>query len=143
MAIDIEDALVYKLVNTVAIAAIISSRCHPLRLPDSDESNPVILPAIVYSQIDAPIVTTHDATAADALTHARYQVDAWATTYTGAVALAAAIFTALEGFSGIVTSGIDTFMIQACLRVDKRTNNDSETGLYWISQDFTLWYLGG
>jgi hypothetical protein len=135
MTIDVEQALVYKLINTSAISTLIGTRMHPLRLPDT-----ATLPAIVYTEISAPIVGTHDETSANALTHARYQIDAWAVTYAGAVALAKAVFDALEGFKGIITSGADTFTIQACLRLDKRSNNDAETSLFWVSQDFVIWY---
>jgi hypothetical protein len=135
MTIDIEQALTYKLVNTAGISALVSTRCHPLRLPDT-----AVFPAIVYTEVSAPIVSTHDETVANALTYARYQIDAWATTYQGAVALGLAIHTALHGFRGIVTSGADTFTIQSCLRSDKRTSNDAETALYWVSQDFIIWY---
>lgn len=138
MAIDIEVALVTKLTTTTAISNLISTRMYPLRLP----STPT-LPCITYKEISAPTEGTHDETSANALTHARYQLDAWAATYAGAIALGSAIFTALEGFSGVVTKGSDTFSIQAALRVDKRSDNDGETGLFWISQDFVLWYVGG
>jgi hypothetical protein len=138
MSIDIEQALTAKLINTAAISTLVSTRCHPLRLPDT-----AALPAIVYTEVSAPTYATHDESSSNALTRARYQIDAWATTYAGAVALGLAIWTALEGFSGIVTSGADTFTIQSCLRSDKRTNNDAETALYWVSQDFILFYNGG
>jgi hypothetical protein len=131
MAIDVEQALVYKLVNTAAVAALVSTRVHPLRLPDE-----ATLPAVTYTQVSAPIEATHDEATTNALVHARYQVDAWATTYPACVALAKTIFDALHGFSGTV----DSFIIQVCLRIEKRTNNDPETGLYWISQDFTVWF---
>lgn len=136
MAIDADVALVTKVITTTAISTLISTRMHPLRLPDTPT-----FPCVTYSQIDAPIVSTHDQTSANALTHARYQIDAFAATYAGAVALGKAIFDALEGFAGVVTKGADTFNFQACLRVDKRASNDSETGLWWISQDFTLWFV--
>lgn len=135
MAIDIEQALVYKVTNTSAISTLVSTRMHPLRLPDT-----ATLPAIVYTQVSAPITATHDESAANALTQARYQIDAWSASYGGAVALAKAIFDALHGYKGVITSGADTFTIQSCLRADKRTNNDAETALYWVSQDFMIWY---
>jgi len=133
MTIDVEQALTYKLIT--ALSATIGSRMHPLRLPDT-----AVFPAITYQEITAPIVATHDETAANALTHARYQLDAWAVSYAGAVALAKAIFDALEGFKGVITKGSDTFTILSCLRSDKRTNNDPETSLFWVSQDFIIWY---
>jgi hypothetical protein len=135
MAIDVEQALVYKLTNTSAISNLVSTRMHPLRLPDT-----AALPAITYTQISAPVTSANGEASSNALTSARYQFDGWAATYSGAVALGKAIFDALHGYQGTITSGSDTFKIQACLRVDKRSENDAETGLYWVSQDFMIWY---
>jgi hypothetical protein len=132
MTIDVEQALTYKLIT--ALSATIGTRMHPLRFPDT-----AMFPCITYQEISAPVVGSHDETSAT-LTHARYQLDAWATTYSAAVSLGKAIFDALEGFKGVITKGSDTFTIMAILRVDKRTNNDSETGLFWVSQDFVVWY---
>jgi hypothetical protein len=138
MAIDVESALVAKLAGNAGVAAIVSTRIHPLRIPDSDGN--ILLPAITYQEISAPITTTHDETAANALTQSRFQINAWATSYAGAVALGKAIFDALEGFSGIVTSGAETYTLQSVLRVDRRKDNDAETGLYWVIQDFMIWH---
>lgn len=139
MTIDVESALVAKLAGNVGVAAIVSTRIHPLRIPQ-DANGVVLLPAITYQEISAPITSTHDETAANALTQSRFQINAWATTYAGAVALGKAIFDALEGFSGIVTSGLDTYTLQSVLRVDRRKDNDGETGLYWVIQDFMIWH---
>lgn len=136
--IDIDIALVTRLTTTAAVTALIGTRMHPLRLPDTPA-----FPAITYQAISAPINATMDESSGNALTHARYQVDCWAINYAGSVALAKAVFDALHGFSGVVTKGADTFTIQACLRVDKRQNDDPETSLWWCSQDFVLWYQGG
>jgi hypothetical protein len=132
MAIDVEQALTYKLIT--ALSATIGSRMHPLRFPDAPT-----FPCITYQEISAPVVGSHDETSTT-LTHARYQLDAWATTYSAAVSLGKAIFDALEGFKGVITKGSDTFTIMAILRVDKRMNSDPETSLWWCSQDFTIWY---
>jgi hypothetical protein len=136
MTIDVEQALTYKLIT--ALSATIGTRMHPLRVPDKPT-----FPCITYQEISAPVVGSHDETSTT-LTHARYQLDAWATGnttgYRDAVSLGKAIFDALEGFKGVITKGSDTFTIMAILRVDKRTNNDAETGLFWVSQDFVVWY---
>ena len=136
MAIDLEQALTYKLSNTAAIQTICGTRIYPQDLP------PVVtLPAITYQLISAPIEATHDETAGASLVHPRYQINAWAGTAGGAAALAAAVHTALHGFKGIITSGANTFNIQSCLRVDKRSDKDTDTGLYWRSQDFMIWAI--
>lgn len=135
MSLDVEQALVSRLLNTSAVSTLIGTRMHPLRLPDT-----AVFPAIVYTEVSAPITATHDETANSTLTHARYQIDAWATTYSGSVVLAKAIFEALHSYSGIITKGADTFRIYASLRQDRRKDNDPETGLFRVMQDFMIWY---
>ena len=133
--LDPDAAMYYKLANTVAVSALVSTRIYPLDMPPS-----AVMPLITYQLIDAPLVTTHDESAGYGLAQARHQIDAWASTYAGAVALAKAIHLALHGYHGIVTSGADSLNIQECLRVAKRPNKDAETGLYWISQDYMMSY---
>lgn len=133
-----EQFLVYKLKNTTAVSTLVSTRVHPLRLPDT-----AVFPAVVYQEISAPIISTHDETASGALTSPRYQIDCFAVTYAGSVALGAAVFAALHGFKGVITSGTDTFNVMSCLRTDKRINTDPETGLWWCSMDFIFWYQEG
>lgn len=138
MSLDIDSALVAKLATSAGVSALVSTRIHPLRLPDS--LGWTLLPAITYQEVSAPIVGTHDESAVNALTHSRFQITAWSTSYAGASAVGKAIFDVLEGFSGTVTSGLDTFAIQSILRADRRKDNDAETGLYWVIQDFMIWY---
>ena len=135
MAIDVEQEIVYKIQNTAAITTIASTRISPLRLPDQ-----AVLPAITYQLIDAPISASLDEQASGALAHARYQIDAWAFAYSDAVALGKAIFNALHGFKGVITNGVDSFAIMGITREAKSSNNDATTALYWISQDFLVWY---
>lgn len=133
--LDPDAAMFTKLSTTAGVLGIVAARIYPLDMPPS-----VTLPCITYQIIDAPLVTTHDETAGSGLAQARHQVDAWASTYAGAVALAKAIHLALHGYHGIVTSGADSLNIQECLRLAKRPNKDAETGLYWISQDYMMSY---
>jgi hypothetical protein len=136
MSMDLEQALTYKLKHTAAIQALCSDRIYPQEFPPN-----VVMQAIKYQLISAPIEATHDEAAGASLAHPRYQVEAWAGTHAGAVALAKAIHTALHGFKGDITDGIDTFNIQSCLRVDKRSDKDAEVGLHWVSQDYIIWAL--
>ena len=135
MTIDAEQALYGKLSTTAGITALCSTRIYPLDLPPS-----VTLPAVTYQIIDAPIEATHDEAAGSSLVYARHQITSWATTYAASVALAKQIHLALQGFKGIITVGADTFTIMSSLRAGKMPNKDPETGLYWISQDYIIWY---
>jgi len=133
MALDLEQALTFKLKNTAAIQAICGTRVYPQTLPPT-----VTLPAISYQLVSAPIEATHDEIAGASLAHPVYQFDAWATTYQGAAALSAAVHTALHGYKGTIASGADSYVVQSVLRVAKRADRDADTGLYWRSQDYEI-----
>lgn len=133
--LDIEIALDTKLITTLAITALAGARVHPISFPDTPT-----LPCIVYQEISAPTDPVHGGTSATVYTTANYQIDAWATSYSVAVALGKAIFDVLEGFGGIIVKGADMFTIQNILRTSRRKNKDPDTNLFWVSQDFTISY---
>ncbi len=136
MAFEVEHALVYKLRNTAAVSALVGNRIYALHLPEL-----AVLPALVYAEISLTDHPTHDETPAGALVSARFQIDAWAGSNEEGIILAKAVFIALHGFSGIITSGANSLHIQSSLRVARRKNFDQETRVYWVSQDFMLWFV--
>jgi len=69
--------------------------------------------------------------------HPRFQVDAWATTYTGAKTLADAIRGALDGYRG-TASGT---RIGSCLIDSERDIYESEIKIYRVSQDYIVWHV--
>lgn len=76
-----------------SVTALIATRLYPIRLPQG-----VTLPAVTYQRITRTATVTHDG-AAD-LGRAGIQIDCWADTYAGMVALAKAIRAALSGYRG-------------------------------------------
>lgn len=131
---DSDQAMFVRLSTTPAIAALCAARVYPNDLPQD-----ITLPAVTYQIVSAPIESTHDEVVGQSLAHATYQIDAWATTYATAAAVARQIHLALHTFRGAVP-GTPMFQVNLCLRTSKRPNKDPETGLYWISQDYEIWF---
>lgn len=102
----VETALFTRLTSTHSgTAALISTRCYPLHLPQ----NPT-LPAVVYQRVSSD--SRHGTTTRR---EPRYQMSCWAATYAGAKALAAQVRDAIENHAdtaismGRVVSEIDDY----------------------------------
>lgn len=134
MTLDLESALFVKLSTTAAISALVGNRIYPFALPPTSA-----IPAITYQVVTAIGSDTHDETPGSTLAQNQILVIAYATSYAGAIQLAKAIFSTLQGFKGVITSGTDNFTYQAVLRTSKRDDRDSETGLFWRTQEFSIW----
>ena len=86
-----ETALYTRLTTHSGTAALISTRCYPMLMPQ----NPT-LPAVVYQRVSSS--GQQGTTDRRAL---RFQISSWATTYAGAVALAVQVRGALEDYSNV------------------------------------------
>lgn len=84
------------LLQNNAIAALVSARVYPLRLPQK-----AVMPSIVLTRID-DIGDAH-LRGPNALTRARVQVDCWAQTFDDAVALGDLCQRRLDGYQGSFT----------------------------------------
>jgi len=82
------------LIAAAPVAALVGDRVHPIVRPQGGA-----LPAVVYQVIGSRPL--YHMQGADGLMRSRVQVDAWAQTYLGAVALAEAIAAAASGFRGV------------------------------------------
>jgi hypothetical protein len=123
-----EEALKDILRNNAGVAAI-TTKCYPVKIPQSP-----VMPLMTYTLItDVPDVHLQGPSG---LINARYQIEAWALTYSAAKALAKAIDTALAGYSG--TSG--TVKIGSILRITGRDWYEEAVDCYRIIQDFSVWY---
>lgn len=90
----IEDAIRSVLLADADVAALVTARVWPMKLPQS-----ATLPAVVYQRIS----TTGNGVAMEAPvgpTRARVQISAWATTFGQARQLGEAVLHALNGWSG-------------------------------------------
>lgn len=90
----VEDAIRAVLLADPDVAALVSTRVWPIKLPQS-----ATLPAVVYQRIS----TTRDQPALETpigATRSRVQLSSWASTYGAARQLAEAVHGALNGWSG-------------------------------------------
>lgn len=102
------------------VSGLVSARIYPLLMP-----SPPVLPALVYQRVaDAPqfgVDGYHN------LEQVRVQLSCWDKTYAGAKTLAAATRAAMAAapLYGIFLMDLDDY--------------DSETKLYRVLQDFSIW----
>ena len=126
---ELEEAVYSRLSGNVAIAAIVSTRIYPQKIPQE-----ATLPAIAYARISAMRVKAH--AAPTGLARARVQVDCVARSYSEVKALAAAVRKSLDGVMGTV-GGLA--LQGSWLETDADEYGDAE-GLHSVRQDFMIWY---
>jgi hypothetical protein len=108
------------------ISGLVSTRIFPLMLPQ----NPTY-PALVFRRISGPRM--HDLQGSIGRGTARLQIDSWATGYLGAQALAAAVRSSLDGFTGMLTS------LHAVIKLDNEIDDyDDDADKYRVIQDFRI-----
>lgn len=107
----------------------VGTRVHPGKLPDAP-----VLPAVVYQWVSTLREVAYDGPIKPV--SSRLQLDAWATRYSEARALAGEISTALLGYSGMMGA---TFI--AVPRQDAEMDIfDDETGYYRVMSEFIIWH---
>lgn len=124
----IEAAINYILVNDTMVKAI-TTKCYPVKLPQSPT-----YPLILYTKISG--MRDHVLSGASGRAHPRFQVEAWAETYSGAKTLADAIRNALDDYSGTASGTV----IHSCLIDSERDVYESEIEKYRVIQDFFIWH---
>lgn len=121
------EELVTVLSANVALAAMVSTRVYPSRMPDECAK-----PAVVYTVVsDVPAASLNGALV-DATGAARVQVDSYARTYREAHAVAEAVRGAI-GDLRTPSPGLSSWLENA------RDLFDNETQLHRVTQDFTVW----
>ena len=107
-----------------ALGALVGGRCYPLVAPD-----PVVKPYIVYgvvTDVDENLIDDNNT----GLSHARYQIDVYTTSY-GATK-------ALGGKNGTIKAAwIAAF--PRSVRLSYRELYEADTQLYRITMDFSVW----
>jgi len=124
----IESALHYILVNDTTVKAI-TTRCYPVTIPQSPT-----YPLILYTKISGD--RDHALRGASGHAHPRFQVEAWAKTYTAAKTLADAIRNALDDYTGTAAGTV----IHSCLIEGEHDTYESEIKVYRIMQDYMIWH---
>jgi len=137
----IEGMRAFLLANT-SIAAIVSGRAYPLRLPQKVDFS-AHKGALVLTRVD-DIGAAH-LRGPNAQSRARIQVDAWAQQFDDATALGRMCRQRLNGYSGIWTDGASPaaeIRVQAILADSESdfTEEDILGGLYRQSTDYMVTY---
>lgn len=130
----VEKAIRSILVDDGTVAGLVGNRIYPLVRPDGTGS-----PAITYQQISG--FRDHVMTGPSGFVESRFQLNCWADTYAEADALADAVRSAVDGYSGtkesVVIQGIhlvdegDAIVLQA----DNESLNERGKRL-----DITVWF---
>lgn len=124
--------LVY-LRTITALTNLVSTRIFPDKLPAGTSTSPTPMPCLTYQMVDEPVITTQDN---QKLFKARIQIDSWGGTYKSAHDVANALFTALHGYRGLMS----TVWVGGVFRQVKRDDSDPDVALYRVIQDFIFNY---
>lgn len=125
----IDEALFTRLSTHAGVAALVATRIYPILMPQN-----TTLPAITKQRISGPRVQS--LVGSSGLAYPRYQVDAWASTYDGAKAVADQVRAALDGFRGYV----GTVRIGGIRLIGDQELYEEETRTHRVSQDFSVWH---
>jgi len=124
-----EEAVRTILTDDANVAAQISTRMYPARLPQG-----VTLPAIVYQRVSA--MRLNDLSGPSGFARPRVQLDLWASTYSGVKTLARVVRQALDGYSGVVDGfGVADAIIDSELDLYEPGVDD-----YRVVQDYFVWH---
>jgi len=84
-------------------AALVGTRIYPVYAPQA-----AVQPMVVFTEVSS--TRDYSTGGSTGLEVTRFQVTCWATSPDGAIALAAAVLTALDGYSGTAGSQVIQFM---------------------------------
>lgn len=125
-----ESRIVSLLTANTAVTNIVSDRIYPLVIPDLGTK-----PAVVYTRISESKPKLYDGVSS--LRKVKLQLDCWSTTFAEARALASAVESVLDEYSGTVNT-MKFLSITKENQIDKleTTNND-----FGVTIDFTINYI--
>lgn len=129
----IESGLATHLLLNAGVAALVSSRIYPSRIPDPTTGTPTTFPCLTYTLISEPIQNTFDGAQ---LFSARIQIDAWGSSYKSAHDTAAAVHLAMQGYHG----ALGEYAVGGVLRVRKNDTSYPDMKLYGVSMDYMINY---
>lgn len=121
------EILFSRMTTEPTVSGLIGQRCYPLTLPQETP-----LPAVSY-QAEG----WGDSQGSGALEQNRVRVAGWATSYAGAIGLATALVTALDGYQA---KSATPALIHMALE-NRQEIFEPETGLYGVVLDFSAWVV--
>jgi hypothetical protein len=118
-------------------SSVAGSRVFPSPMPQGQRN-----PSVVYHRVTGS--SDYHMLGASGLHQAFMQIDAWASTADGAVALADDVHDVLSGFSGIVVWGSGSpqneITIRGIFQINERDLFDNITQLHRMSRDYNIFY---
>lgn len=134
---DVRVGLRAYLLADAAIAAIVGTRIHPVKLPQGQTQ-----PSIVYSRVSG--LGDNHMHGPSGLSRPRIQIDCWAQSVDTAASLANLVKERIDGFRGSMLWGENSpeeaIVIQGIFFESEREDYDSESALYRMSRDYLCWY---
>lgn len=122
----IETELRSFVIADATVTGLIGDRMYPVRAPQAP-----VKPYITYQRVSGQRL--HDLDGALGWARPRFQLDCWATTYLGALTLAGAVRSRLNGFHGTLTT-----LRVAILLENSRDDYEEEPDLYRVIQDYII-----
>jgi hypothetical protein len=135
MTATLEEALVSFLTSYAPLTALISTRVIPFDMPKG-----TTLPCVTFQRIDTPRLLTHDSSGATGdLATPRLQLDAWATTYSAAKAIADVLRGGLNGKKGTLGSGNYAITVSAILIDGEIPIPEPDVSAYRVMSQYIVW----
>jgi len=128
----IETALMTYLLAQSGITDLVSMRIHFVIAPQA-----VAKPYIIITKIDSPRDHSHDG--GTGLANPRFQLSIFATKYGDAKNIAAAVQSALQGYTGTM-GGAGGVYVTAVTYEDENDFYENETGLFHVAVDYKMWH---
>jgi hypothetical protein len=131
----IEEGLIYKLLNTAGVSNLVGTRVYGLRIPQG-----ATMPCVVITRVSTPRLITHDTSGSTGTAHPRIQIDAWGSLQATVKPITDAIRAALNGYSGTITSGANSVIVQAAYVDGETIEYDAEIELYRSRSEYIVWH---
>lgn len=131
---ELESVLYTRLTGFAGLAALVGARVYPLELPQAPT-----YPAVSYARVSGE--REHGMTEDHGMAHPRIQVDSWATSYAGCLAVARQVRLALQRWADAATDPavLDSFLDNEIDTIEDVISG-SEQRIFRRMQDYFIWY---
>ena len=135
--LDIRSGLRAFLLADAAVAAVVSTRIFPTRMPQGEKGT-----SIVYLRISG--LGDHTLAGASRISRPRFQIDCWAQSPGAAADLANLVKERLDGYRGEMPYGTASPQLSIeCLGVffeNERDGFDADNEMFVVSRDYFVWH---
>jgi len=132
--VPVETAIYSVLCADGTVSPLVGTRIYPEVAPPG-----AALPHIVYTRISTPRIRSLGGTSG--LLYPRFQIVSWASSYSGAKALADAVRNALDDYSGVVgTITVEDVYIEDEGDMMNLSPDVDALRMHGVRQDFIIWH---